>query len=366
MMVLPGHQLSRYLALTMLRWIIGFFLLGTAIIALADAIELVRRTVDRETFDATTALLASLLKTPSLTEEFLPFAVLFGAIAGFLSLNRRLELAVLRASGISAWQFIAPAVLVAAALGIFATAIYNPLSAASRELSEVMSARVLGKEARLLTAGGRSPWFRQEAPNGHSLMRANAAASDGLTLTQVEAHLFNEDESFAGRLEADLARLVEGEWQLTHVTRYATDGTRTNEAYATVPTRLSAAEVREAVARPDTVGFWDLPAAVALAERAGLPSHRYALQHQILLARPLLLIAMVLIAASVSLRLVRLGGVGRAVLGGVIAGFALYLGSAVTADLGEADAIPSLVAAWLPGTVGAMFGVSSLLWSEDG
>ena len=366
MTALPGPQLSRYLALTMLRWIGGFFLLGTAIIALADAIELIRRTVDRATFDAGTALLASLLKTPSLTEEFLPFAVLFGAIAGFLSLNRRLELAVLRASGVSAWQFVAPALLVAATLGILATTVYNPLSAASREASERLSAQVLGKEAQLLTAGGRSPWFRQEAPDGHSLMRANAASSDGLTLTQVEAHLFDEDDAFVGRLEASRATLTDGAWVLTNVARYDAGGIRTTAATATVPTRLSAAEVSSAVARPDTVSFWALPAAVALAERAGLPSHRYALQRQILLARPLLLAAMVLIAASVSLRLVRLGGVGRAVLGGVIAGFALYLGSAITADLGEADAIPATIAAWLPGTVGALFGVSSLLWTEDG
>ena len=47
MTALPGPQLSRYLALTMLRWIGGFFLLGTAIVALAAAIALLRRTVAR-------------------------------------------------------------------------------------------------------------------------------------------------------------------------------------------------------------------------------------------------------------------------------------------------------------------------------
>ena len=361
-----GTTLARYLALTFMRWIGGFFLLGSAIIFLADTVELFRRSVDRETFSATDAVLASLLKTPSLTEEFLPFAVLFGAIAAFLALNRRLELAVMRAAGVSAWQFILPGILVVVGIGIGATTIYNPLSAAAREQSDILSARVLGKEAQLLTGGGSTVWFRQEGPSGGSIMHAGAADSDGLTLYRVEVHLLDRQNRFAGRMEAEEATLGDGAWTLHDVKSFDIDGNRTDLATATVETALSAAEVREAVARPDAISFWRLPGAVALAERAGLPTHRYALQHQVLIARPLLLAAMVLIAASVSLRLVRLGGVTRAVTGGIVAGFVLYIGSAVASDLGEAGAVPPVMAAWLPGLAAAFIGASALLYSEDG
>jgi len=361
-----GMTLARYLAFTFVRWIGGFFLLGSAIIFLADTVELIRRSVDRESFAATDAVLASLYKTPSLTEEFLPFAVLFGAIAAFLALNRRLELAVMRAAGVSAWQFILPCLIVVAAIGVLATTLYNPLSAAARERSEALSARVLGKEARMLTGGSRSVWFRQEGPSGGSIMHAAAATPDGLTLFGVEVHLFDREDRFAGRLEAETAVLGDGAWTLTGVTRYAADGERAALATAGVETALSAAEVREAVARPDAIPFWRLPDAAALAERAGLPSHRFEMQYQVLLARPLLLAAMVLIAASVSLRLVRLGGVTRAIAGGVVAGFVLYIGSAVASDLGEAGAVPPVLAAWLPGLAAAMIGASALLHTEDG
>ncbi|MEM8664262.1 MAG: LptF/LptG family permease, partial [Pseudomonadota bacterium] len=154
-----GSTLSRYLALTFAKWIGGFFLLGSAIIFLADTVELIRRSVDRESFSAADAVLASLFKTPALTEEFLPFAVLFGAIAAFLALNRRLELAVMRAAGVSAWQFVLPGLLVVIAIGIVATTLYNPLSAAAREQSDILSAKVLGKEAQILTGGSRGIWF---------------------------------------------------------------------------------------------------------------------------------------------------------------------------------------------------------------
>ncbi|MEM0908950.1 MAG: LPS export ABC transporter permease LptG [Pseudomonadota bacterium] len=366
MTYLCGFTLARYLAFTFLRWIGGFFLLGSGIIFLADSVELIRRAVDRESFSAREAVLASLLKTPALTEEFLPFAVLFGAIAAFLALNRRLELAVMRAAGVSAWQFILPGVLVVMAIGVVATTLYNPFSAAARERSEVLSARVLGKEAQLLSGATRTVWFREEGPDGGAIMHARAADSDGLTIYGVEIHRLDAEDRFAGRLEARIAFLGDGEWTLHDVTQYDVDGIRSDVATITLPTALGAAEVRDAVARPDTISFWRLPDAVALAERAGLPTHRFELQHQVLLARPILLAAMVLIAASVSLRLVRLGGVSRAVTGGVVAGFALYVGSAVTSDLGEAGSVAPAMAAWLPGLTAMLIGASSLLYTEDG
>lgn len=366
MRVGTGPLLARYLAFTFVRWIGGFFLIGTGIILLADTVELIRRSVDRDTFSAFDAVLASLLKTPSLTEEFLPFAVLFGAIAAFLALNRRLELAVMRGAGISAWQFVLPGLLAVVAIGVFATAVYNPVSALAREQSEILSARVLGNEARMLTGGTQSIWFRQEGASGSSIMHAAAASRDGMTLYRVEAHLLDGEDRFAGRLDAATATLGDGVWTLTDVRSYDADGVRTDVASATVETALSAQEVREAAARPDAIPFWQLPAAAALAERAGLPAHRFALQHQVLLARPLLLAAMVLIAAAVSLRLVRLGGVTRAVTGGVVAGFGLYIVSAVAADLGEAGVLPAVFAAWMPGIAATLIGASALLHTEDG
>ncbi|ORE96428.1 LPS export ABC transporter permease LptG [Acuticoccus yangtzensis] len=360
-----GRVLAVYIGMTFLRWIVGFFVLGTFIIFLADAVELIRRTVDRDTFSAATAVLASFYKTPSLTEEFLPFAVLFGAIFAFLALNRRLELAVMRGAGISAWQFVAPAVLVVAGIGIVTTTLYNPISAAGRERSDELVAQVRGKEALTLT-GGSSIWFRQDGSDGPSIMHAGAASADGLTLYNVEAHLFDRQEHFIGRLEADTATLGDGAWRMLGVARYDADGNRTEDLIVDLPTALTPIEVREAVARPDAISFWNLPAAVQLAERAGLPAHRFALQYQMLLARPLLLSAMVLIAASVSLRMVRLGGVTRAVVGGVVAGFTLYIASAVASDLGEAGAVPPLLAAWMPGLAATLFGATALLYSEDG
>jgi lipopolysaccharide export system permease protein len=109
-----------------------------------------------------------------------------------------------------------------------------------------------------------------------------------------------------------------------------------------------------------------LPAAIEQLERAGLSTTRLDLRWQGLLARPLLLVAMVLVAACVSLRFFRFGGVARMVMYGVVAGFMLYLATQVGENLGTAGVMSAAAAAWSPAVFGTLLGVLALLHLEDG
>ena len=68
---------------------------------------------------ATALLMAALsfLRTPTVAEQALPFAVLFGSMIAFLNLSRKLELVVARAAGVSVWQILAPPLVVIARSG---------------------------------------------------------------------------------------------------------------------------------------------------------------------------------------------------------------------------------------------------------
>ena len=95
-----------------------------------DFLEMLRRTADIKNVSALLVAQITLFRVPFITERVMPFAVLVGAMFCYLNLSRRLELVVARAAGVSAWQFIAPAIVVIAALiGIALTTIYNPISA---------------------------------------------------------------------------------------------------------------------------------------------------------------------------------------------------------------------------------------------
>ena len=123
---------------------------------------------------------------------------------------------------------------------------------------------------------------------------------------------------------------------------------------------------RQSFVPPASVPFWDLPTLISQTRAAGLDATRYQLQYQTLLAKPLLLVAMVIIASTVSLRFFRMGGVARMVLGGVLAGFVLYVMKQLVEDLGANGLLSVTAAAWTPAAVAALTGAFILLHLEDG
>ena len=137
-------------------------------------------------------------------------------------------------------------------------------------------------------------------------------------------------------------------------------------AFATAPQVCTWQEVLDVWVAADAVPFWDLLPLVRRSEAAGVDANKYYLKFQELVARPLLLAAMVFIAASFSLRFFRFGGIARMVSGGVAAGFVLYVATKLASDLGGAGLLSAPVAAWLPAILGTMLGVLVLLHLEDG
>ena len=208
--------------------------------------------------------------------------------------------------------------------------------------------------------------MRQKSAEGQAIINATSSREQGAVLGGVTVFAFDASGRFKERIEAKSAELQPGHWRLEQAKVYASGSpTRELDAYS-LATALTREQVRESFATPETVSFWDLPLYIEMAEQAGLVATGYRLQYQLLLARPLLLVAMVMLAASVSLRFFRFGGVSAMVLSGVAAGFLLYVLSKITEDLSKAELIHPLAAAWLPVLVGGLTGFLVLLYQEDG
>ena len=125
--------LQRYFGMRFLTTLVAVLLGVFALIVLLDYVESMRRMADVPNVSALLVAKISLFRVPQIGERILPFCVLIGAMSCFLGLSRRLELVVSRAAGMSAWQFTAPAIAVALGVGIFATAIFNPIAAMLQE-----------------------------------------------------------------------------------------------------------------------------------------------------------------------------------------------------------------------------------------
>jgi lipopolysaccharide export system permease protein len=359
--------LPRYFGARFFKAVIGTFIGVVALAAMVDYLELLRRASDWP--NATALLLAqiSAFRVPQLSERILPFAVLVGGMSCYLALSRRLELVVARAAGLSAWQFVAPSLVVAFFLGIAATTLYNPLAAIMHERSKRLESEMMGEApasaAQQSTSGF---WVRQRSEDGAAIINATSSREQGARLGGVSVYTFDNAGNFANRIEAKSATLNDGYWQLEDARIYASGKPPSTEDTYRLPTNLTLEQVRESFATPETVPFWKLPSYIELADRAGLSGAGYRLQYQQLLSRPFLLTAMVLLAASVSLRLFRFGGVQKMVLSGIAAGFMLFVLSKFTEDMSKAELLSPVLAAWIPVVVGSLTGFVVLLHQEDG
>jgi lipopolysaccharide export system permease protein len=358
--------LSRYFGMRFLTTLVAVLLGVFALIILLDYVEQMRRMSDVPNVSALLIAKISLFRVPQIGERILPFCVLIGAMSCFLGLSRRLELVVSRAAGMSAWQFTAPAIVIALAVGVFATTVFNPIAAVLQEKAKRLEAEVSGNNAEGLQATVNGFWVTQRSDSGHSIINAQGSREQGVLLSKVSAFVFDQNNRFLQRIEAGTAALEPSRWRLEDVRVYAPGAPADEREFYLLPTNLTPEQVRETFSTPETVPFWQLPYFINMADRAGLTASGYRLQYQKLLARPFMLAAMVLLAAAFSLRFFRMGGVQKMVLGGIASGFLLYIMSKLMDDLSKAELLPPIISAWMPATIGAMTGFVVLLYQEDG
>lgn len=361
-----SRTLARYFGVRFLTTFSAIFAGVFGLVMLVDYLEMMRRHAQAPNASAFLIAMASFYRVPQIVERILPFAVLIGAMSSFLNLSRRLELVIARSAGMSAWQFTAPALIVAIAIGAVATGVYNPAAAVLHEQSKRMEAELSGRAPQAAGTTSTGIWLRQRGGDGQSIMNAATSREQGILLGTVTVFTFDLNNRFLERIQAKSAKLEPGQWRLENARIYAPGSPPSDHVSYLLSTNLTSEQVQETFSTPETVPFWQLPEYIARAENAGLSASAYRLQYQKLLSRPFLLAAMVMLAAAFSLRFFRFGGVQKMVLGGVASGFLIYVVSKLTDDLSKVELINPVVAAWLPATVGGLAGFVALLHQEDG
>jgi lipopolysaccharide export system permease protein len=355
------------------QYLLGVALVFLVLVLLAftfDTVELLRRAAGRPETSFGLVLEMSLLKLPALSQKLMPFAALFGAMLTLSRLTRSHELTVARAAGVSVWQFLAPALLLTMAIGTIVVALYNPLASALVARYEQLEAKHLRGRTSSLAVSSTGLWLREADADGQVVVHALRVAQQGIELNDAIFLFYDPQGRFVRRIDASAARLVLGNsgsrWEMDNALLTGPDQPAARLARHTVPTTLTLSQIQNSFASPETMSFWSLPAFIATLENAGFSALRHRLHWYATMAVPFLLCAMVLVAASFSLRLTRRGGTGLMLVGGVAAGFLLYFLSDLIMALGLTGAVPAPLAAWAPAGVSALLGLAMLFRLEDG
>lgn len=345
----------------------GVFLL---IILSVDMIEQLRKfsSADATMLDV---VALSLLNAPQSIYRMMPLITVLAAIAFFLALARSSELTVTRAAGRSAMRALLAPLAVTFAIGLFCVGILNPIVASTSKAYETRSDALRGSSS-ILSLGSSGLWLRQGDASGQTVIRAQSANLDGTLLTDVSFLTFSPDGSPSQRINAGSAQLSTGAWILRGVKSWPLQGVRVPEAAAnllpqlSVPSTLTPDQIRDSFGTPSSIPIWELPAFIDRLQTAGFSAQRHQVWFQTEIALPAFLIAMMLIAASFTMRHQRGGRTGLMVLFAVILAFVVYFIRNFAQVLGENGDLPAVLAAWAPPLAAIGLSLGALLHSEDG
>lgn len=368
--------LSLYIGRAFLTAILTTLLVMMVIVGLMELLELVRRSSETPNGVPFGIILEmAFMKLPSTVERIYPFAFLIGGMVTLSRLTRTNELAVVRAAGVSVWQFLLPGLAIALVLGMSFITVVNPIASAMVSRFERIEGRYISNKPSLLSISLSGLWLRQvdengvtfnQKPVGEYILHARRMEQANLTLQDIVIFFYDNKNNFLGRIDAKNGRLTKGAWQISDAMISAPGLDSNVIPNFAMNTTLTLNQIQESFAPPETFSFWQLPEFIHVLEKAGFSAIRHKLYWHTMMALPLLLAGMVMVAAVFTLRQARRGKTGILVVLGVVTGFIFYFSAQLIYALGASGALPLVLAAWAPSLVVLMLGSSLLLHLEDG
>lgn len=357
-----SFYLIRVYAFNFLMILLGLL----AVIYLFDTVELLRRAGNRDGVPLPIILAMGLFKLPEVGQLVFPFAVLFSGMLTFWQLTRRHELVIVRSAGLSVWQFIMPILLTVFTIGLIKIMLINPLGALMISRYENLENEHLDNGNSLISLSDQGLWLRQKEEGGMAILHAANIKMPEWNLQNVLVFFFNENNGFLRRIDAQSASLDAGIWTFDKAVINAPQKLPENADLLTLKTSLTIGELESSFAAPETISIWKLPRYIKILEETGFNAVSLKIYFHNLLAEPLLFMAMILLAASVSLRPPRLRGTTTLIMSGVILGFVVFFASSFMQALGGSQQIPIVVAAWFPAVISFVLGIGALMALEDG
>lgn len=364
--------LHLYFARRFFKTVMSTILMFFIVLFLLDMVEQIRKFGST---DASFGTLLSLtaLNVPETLYRILPLIMILATLALFLGLARSSELVVTRAAGRSAIKSLLAPLAVTLLIGVFAVAVVNPIVAATSKQYETVAGNLTNEGASIVSVSREGLWLRQGSQDGQTVIRADQANLDGTVLFGATFLGFDAEGRPSYRIEADVARLTTGAWQIEGAKEWRFDpGATIPEQDAFTADRMSLAsnltrdQILDSFGTPSAIPIWELPAFIEQLEAAGFSARTHRTFFQTELALPILLISMVLVGAGFTMRHTRMGRTGLMVMLALALGFGLYFIRNFAAILGESGQIPVLLAAWGPPIAAVLLPLGLLLHLEDG
>jgi len=311
-------------------------------------------------------LILAFYKLPSIGHQLIPFITLFAAIATFRNLSERQELVTMRSAGLSVWQFIIPIVSITFFLSLFYMAILHPLSTAATSRYESLENVYFGDGVETITIIDGGLWLRQEDKTGHFILKANDIDAQKWGMDDVSVFFFDISKTHTQRIDAISAQLKPKEWVFHDVTVHKKNAEPIAIPILKLSTTLTSDSIAESFSNPETISFWRMPYFIQSIDKTGLDTTEIRAHYQTLLSQPLLLVAMIFMAAVISLKTQRTSRLLPIIISTLAFGFIAFFMTGFLKALSLGHEIPLILGIWSAPIIILLLAVTLLTRLEDG
>ncbi len=357
--------LTFYLSGQFLRWfltvLIAFLFLGGMI----DFLEMMGA-AEKINQGGRTAFLFMLYRLPNFLIDYMPFVTLFAGVTCFLRLSESHTIAIIRAAGISVWQFLLPILGLTVLLGLVIIGVGDPLGSYGLQKFAAHKAALSGYE-RNFSATSSGMWLREmDVETPYIIKAGRFDNTDGPRLYNIMVLAYDRTGSFLYQADAPRADLIDEAWhiQKAHIL-YATAPLREQKALV-LPTKIRRETLHAQIIDPDTLSVWQLPQQIETARATGNKVVTYQLRFHERISLPLFMIAMILIAAGFSLPRGRIYSPFQTIGGAVICGFTLFIAKIFIIKLSAINFFPVFWASWIPLLIAVFLAAVLLITRENG
>jgi lipopolysaccharide export system permease protein len=304
----------------------------------------------------------AVLNSPAIVSGVTPICALLAALLTLARLANNNEVLALKAAGMSYYRLLVCFVPVALVLGVAHFLVSDQLTPrASRALLQ-WDAESPRAKVDVKIKGGF--WIR----DGDTLVRVGRVGRHGGELTSLMLYQRDKRGQVIQRLVAESAGYHDRQWQLRNVERLSLSGGDLG-TFTTVPlmawnTSLTPRQFSDFVSPASALSLSELWRFVQHAGTGSHPSYFYLTWFNKRLSIPIASFMMMLLAAPVAQSMRRQGGMVRGIAVGVVLGFLFFVTDGFVLTLGEAGALPPVLAAWAPALLFGIVGAAVLVRME--
>lgn len=318
------------------------------------------------------SILMSFLQIPDFLNDVAPSLVVISAIATFFILSSKSEISVIRMSGFSLWQILQPVAFSAFCLGIFWILVFGPISILMSKKYNALEVKYVKHEFRESMEPQNGIWLKQanvEKPDEEIIFQAKKIYKGTVEFANVTVWFFNKNGQFYKKIDAQEMQLANNSWVLEKVILNEGEIINKKVDSVSIKTNLQPDFVMQKIVNNfqnvKLFSIFELPQLITDLQSAGFSSRKFQVYFHSLLSKPLLFLAMTLIACYFGLNHIRNQNSILMIFFGTIIGLALYIISSIVNALGSSGLIPIFASTWVIAIVCLAIGTLLIYQKEN-